>query len=201
LADAPAQPQLSIFEVDPGTISTEAAPAVDEPTAPVWMRAEESTSEFEPQRVQSLREEAAPRPKQNSIKLAPLNLRLMALMVDASLSLAAVLSLALLLVSRSGHFLGLRTFELIATLTILFVVAAYQALFAAFAPATPGMRYAGIAICTFEGQLPNRAQRCMRLAALVLSVLPLGLGLVWALFDEDRLMGHDRLSKTYLRKR
>jgi hypothetical protein len=41
----------------------------------------------------------------------------------------------------------------------------------------------------------------MRLAALLLTVLPLGLGLVWALFDEDGLMGHDRLSKTYMRMR
>jgi len=201
LADTPAQPQLSIFEVDPGSISTEAAPEADEPAAPVWMRAEESTSRFEPQPVESLREEAAPRTKQGSIKLAPLNRRLMALVVDASLILAAFLSFALLIVSRAGHLPGPRTIELTAALALLFFGAAYQALFVALTRATPGMRYAGIALCTFEGQLPSQVQRCMRLAALILSVLPLGLGLVWALFDEDRLMGHDRLSKTYLRRR
>jgi len=32
-------------------------------------------------------------------------------------------------------------------------------------------------------------------------VLPLGLGFVWALFDDESLAWHDRLSKTYLRKR
>lgn len=201
LADTPAQSQLSIFEVDPGSISTEAAPAADEPAAPVWMRAEESSSEFEPQPEEQLLEEAMPQASQRSIKLAPLNRRLMSLSVDASLTLAAFLSLAALMVSRAGHLPGLRTVELATALAMLAIGAAYQALFIVLVPATPGMRYAGIALSTFEGQLPGRAQRCMRLAALLLSVLPLGLGLVWALFDDDHLMGHDRLSKTYLRKR
>jgi uncharacterized RDD family membrane protein YckC len=201
LADAQAQSQLSIFEVDPGSISTEAAPAVDQPAAPVWMRAEESSSEFKPQPDDQLLEESRHRATQGSIKLAPLNLRMMALVVDASLTIAAGLALALLLVSRAGHSPGLRTAELVTALAVLAVGVAYQGIFVALAPATPGMKYAGIALSSFEGKLPSRAQRCMRLAALLLSVLPLGLGLVWALFDEDGLMGHDRLSKTYLRKR
>jgi uncharacterized RDD family membrane protein YckC len=201
LAAAPGQPQLSIFEVDPESISIEAAPAVDEPAAPVWMRAEELTREFQPQPEQRILETPAPRSTQNSIKLAPLNSRFMALVVDASLILAACLSFVLLLFSRAGHLPGLRAFEILTTVALLVIGAAYQGLFAAFAPTTPGMRYAGIALCTFEGRLPNRPQRCMRVAAFLLSVVPLGLGLAWALFDEDRLMGHDRLSKTYLRKR
>ena len=35
---------------------------------------------------------------------------------------------------------------------------------------------------------------------MLLSVLPAGLGLAWALFDENHLCWHDRLSQTYLRK-
>jgi hypothetical protein len=38
-----------------------------------------------------------------------------------------------------------------------------------------------------------------RLSALLLSLIPVGLGLAWALFDDDHLCWHDRLSKTYLR--
>ena len=125
----------------------------------------------------------------------------MAIVVDASLSLAACLSAALLFVSRAGHLPGLAHCEFVMALAVLAIGAAYQALFMVLARATPGMRYAGIALSTFEGQFPGRAQRCTRLAALLLSVLPLGLGLAWALFDDDHLMGHDRLSKTYLRKR
>jgi uncharacterized RDD family membrane protein YckC len=96
---------------------------------------------------------------------------------------------------------GLRTIELGAVLAVFAIGAAYQTLFLTLARATPGMRYAGIALSTFGGHSPSRAQRFGRVMALLLSVLPLGLGLVWALFDDDHLMGHDRLSKTYLRKR
>jgi hypothetical protein len=38
------------------------------------------------------------------------------------------------------------------------------------------------------------------MGALLLSVLPVGLGAAWLLFDDDHLCWHDRLSKTYLRK-
>jgi len=44
-----------------------------------------------------------------------------------------------------------------------------------------------------------RAQLRRRLGALLLSLIPVGLGIVWSLFDDDRLCWHDRLSKTYLR--
>jgi hypothetical protein len=35
---------------------------------------------------------------------------------------------------------------------------------------------------------------------MLLSVLPVGVGIGWSLFDEDRLTWHDRLSRTYLRQ-
>jgi hypothetical protein len=62
------------------------------------------------------------------------------------------------------------------------------------------MRYARISLCTFDDQNPTRGQLHGRLVAMILSLLPLGLGLAWAIFDEDHLSWHDRLSKTYQRK-
>jgi len=64
---------------------------------------------------------------------------------------------------------------------------------------TPGMCYARIALSTFEGEVPTRRMRLQRLAALVASVLPVGVGVLWSMFDEDHLSWHDRLSGTYLR--
>jgi uncharacterized RDD family membrane protein YckC len=202
LAAAPPQAQLSIFEVDPGSISTLPAPAIDEPAAPVWMRAEFATIEVEPQTDEDLLDEPLPQDQPpNPIQLAPLGRRLMALVVDASLVLAVFLTAAVLLASHAKQMPGLRAVELGAALAVFAIGAAYQTLFLALARATPGMRYAGIALSTFDGDSPSRAQRFGRVMALLLSVLPLGLGLAWALFDDDHLMGHDRLSKTYLRKR
>ncbi len=202
LAASPHQAQLSIFEVDPGSVSTLPAPAIDEPAAPVWMRAEFAMIEAEPQTEEDLLDEPAPQNlPQNAIRLAPLSRRLMALIVDASLVLAVFVFTAMQFASHAKQMPGLRILELGAVLAVFAIGAAYQTLFLSLARATPGMRYSGIALSTFNGRSPSRAQRFGRVMALILSVLPLGLGLAWALFDDDHLMGHDRLSKTYLRKR
>jgi uncharacterized RDD family membrane protein YckC len=202
LAAAPGQAQLSIFEVDPGTISTGAAPAIDEPAAPVWMRAEFATIAVEPQLEEDLLEQQALQPQpSNRIRLASLGRRLMALVVDASLVLAVFVFVAAQFVSHAKQMPGLRAAEFGAVLAVLLITAAYQALFLTLSKVTPGMLYAGIALCTFNGHSPSREQRGRRLTGLLLSVLPLGLGLVWALFDDDHLTWHDRLSKTYLRRR
>jgi uncharacterized RDD family membrane protein YckC len=77
----------------------------------------------------------------------------------------------------------------------------YQAFFLTLTEATPGMKYARISLCSFDGQRPTRAQLRSRLGALLLSLLPLGLGIAWVLLDDDRLSWHDRLSQTYPRAR
>jgi len=75
----------------------------------------------------------------------------------------------------------------------------YQLLFFSLADATPGMRYAKIALCTFDDENPTRSALRGRIAALLLSALPLGLGFLWAVFDEDSLGWHDRITQTYQR--
>jgi uncharacterized RDD family membrane protein YckC len=76
----------------------------------------------------------------------------------------------------------------------------YLALFLTLGKATPGMKYANLEICTFAGEKPTRAQRLQRMAALVLSVAPIGMGAAWAIFDQQHLCWHDRLSGTYVRR-
>jgi len=201
LAATMAEPQLSIFEVDPGSVSTQAAATMEETAAPVWMRAEESRVEFAPQPEPEVHEELAQQAQQRAINATPLNLRTIAQMVDASLTLAAFLLLTMPVISHVGHLPGLRAAELTAVFGMVVVGAAYQALFLVLGKTTPGMMYAGLALTTFDGDVPDRAQRWKRLWATALSIAPLGLGLVWVLFDEDGLMGHDRLSRTYLRRR
>jgi uncharacterized RDD family membrane protein YckC len=99
-----------------------------------------------------------------------------------------------------GHPLPAKIAEISAVSALLLAGLLYQTLFLALAEATPGMKCAGISLYTFDGQSPTCAQSRRRLGALLLSVLPLGLGVAWALFDDDHLCWHDRLSKTYLRK-
>ena len=53
----------------------------------------------------------------------------------------------------------------------------YQYLFFKYAEGTPGMRYAKIALCTFEDENPTRKAMCRRVLFLLLSSLRWGWGL------------------------
>ena len=89
------------------------------------------------------------------------------------------------LLAGAGVFVGLLLF--------------YEWLFLSYGLATPGMRYARIALCTFDDANPTRQVRQRRVWASALAALPIGLGVLWALFDEEALGWHDRMSRTYQR--
>ena len=210
--------QLSIFEVDPISISTE--PLVEEAaapaqawTAPTWSGMELEAQPAREEAYTALAEpaaqaEAARAPEATTdveaataLQSAPATLRLMALVVDGALIAGSLLAAAMVAATRASVLPGLRATEI--GLALGFVAAAilYQMLFFTLGRATPGMKYAQIRLMTFDGMTPVRAERYKRMAALMVSVLPVGLGLAWALFDEDHLSWHDRLSRTYLCRR
>jgi len=201
LAQHESAPQLSIFEIDPETISTVPSSPVADELAPTWMRPEWPTPVIEPEPQEELIDEPVrERSRSTVVDLAPLGARLVANLVDGALNLAVCAGLIALAAHSSRLLRSPRAFEFCAMLLLLLVCAAYQALFS-LTDVTPGMWFAGIGLCTLNGYKTQRAQRCRRLMALPLSVLPLGLGLAWSLFDEDHLTWHDRLSETYLRLR
>jgi uncharacterized RDD family membrane protein YckC len=79
------------------------------------------------------------------------------------------------------------------------LAAIYEALFFTFSTATPGMRVARIALCTFTDENPTRTAVRRRLPALLLSAAPMGCGFLWAALDEERLSWHDRICQIYQR--
>jgi uncharacterized RDD family membrane protein YckC len=131
------------------------------------------------------------------LELAPFSRRLLAAVVDGALVTVVFLAAALVAAANMDELPAMRILEATAGAGLAFVGLLYLALFTAVGRATPGMKYAGIALRTFENLRPSCAQRCGRLGALLLSVLPVGLGVVLAIFDEDHLSWHDRLSGTY----
>jgi len=62
---------------------------------------------------------------------------------------------------------------------------------------TAGMRWSRLRVVTFDGRNLDREQRFIRLASGCLSFLAAGLGLAWALVDEETLTWHDHISKTF----
>ncbi len=53
----------------------------------------------------------------------------------------------------------------------------------------------GLRLLHFDGRPADRRQRLLRLASGCLSLLPLGVGFLWALVDEERLTFHDHISR------
>lgn len=198
--------QLSIFEVDPGTISIEpeAVSTVPEAAAPSWQTAEWSDIRLGEQpmvqpRVETEREEYAA-PAAPKVELAPFGLRVMAAVVDGALITGAFLAAAMVAATHVHQMPALKVIEIGSVLALFAIAVLYQTLFLTLAEGTPGMKYAHIALCTFQDENPAAPQRRKRLVALLLSLLPVGLGIAWAIFDEDHLSWHDRLSGTYLRR-
>ena len=200
IALAEPEGQLSIFEVDPGAVALDAE-AEAEFSAPAFdWTGIELDAQFQEEADADAAPLAAPDAEAATLILAPLSRRALAALVDGALIFGTFLVAGLVAAANIDQPYVPRLLEFGALAGLLLDRALYQALFFTFAEATPGMKYAGISLCTFDGQVPNRVQMQGRVGALLLSVLPLGVGLAWALFDEDHLTWHDRLSGTYQRK-
>lgn len=206
LAAAAPEMQLSIFEVDPGTVSTQPQMEASAPAAAgqawagqTWAGPEWSGIELEAQSAEEALPDDPPDPVP-VLEPASFSRRLLAAVVDGALITGAFLGAAAAAMHSVDQVPPMRVLEVGAASALAFVALLYQLIFFTLAESTPGMKYARVALCTFEDLNPTRAQVRRRLAALLVSALPIGLGIAWAIFDENHLMWHDRLSRTYLRK-
>jgi uncharacterized RDD family membrane protein YckC len=192
--------QLSIFEVDPNSVSTEPmAGTAATGSEPTWIGSswQEIKLDEQPQPLPDYY--AIPPADAPRLYQAPFGRRMMATMVDSALIVGLVCGLAFLVTSKFDHLPGKRVSEICGAVAVLGFAALYEWFFLTFAKVTPGMRYAQLSLCTFDEETPTSAQIKGRLKAMLISVLPVGLGVLWSIFDEDQMSWHDRLSKTYLR--
>jgi uncharacterized RDD family membrane protein YckC len=178
---------LRIFEVAPESISQTinigAAPA---DWSPIRLDNEAASHEGE---------SVSPIP----LKTAALEDRIMAGIFDLALIVSAFAMFVLVFVACTAHPPSGKPALVGAGLVLAGFGLLYQYLFFKYADGTPGMRYAKIALCTFEDENPTRKAMCMRVLYVLLSAAQLGLGFAWAWFDPDRLTWHDRLSRIYQR--
>jgi len=123
--------------------------------------------------------------------------RLVASAVDGSLILVAVgVFLAIFFLSGGQVALDRQALSFIIGVTAV-IALFYRALWCLANGDSPGMRFAGLRLVDFDGRRPDREQRGIRQVASLLSLLSAGLGLVWALVDEESLTWHDHISKTF----
>ncbi|HWG18328.1 MAG TPA: RDD family protein, partial [Acidobacteriaceae bacterium] len=219
-ADAPGTGQLRIFEVDPAQIETAvesdaaASAAASAQWTTIWLDSQPQARCVEEEPLEAnasaVRASAA-----GLAEVATPRRRMMAAGINAAVIGAAFVAFGAVGFWVAAHVpmrgaAGMQGSVLLTRAGIEAVLpfavgafallgAIYQALFFAFSTATPGMRCARIALCTFLGENPTRGAIRRRLLALLLSAAPMGLGFLWAGLDEERLSWHDRLCGIYQR--
>ena len=80
----------------------------------------------------------------------------------------------------------------------VFLVLVYFGAFTAIIASTPGLLWMGIEVRNISGGPPTLRQSFWRAFGCLVSASAMLLGFVWALFDNDSLTWHDRMSETYL---
>jgi uncharacterized RDD family membrane protein YckC len=191
LRDDPSEgEQLGIFEVAPESISQSVSvgkfPAE---WSPIRL-------DVEPVAKRHLNEPVA---SEAALQTAPLEDRLMAGLFDLALIVAAFAVFVLVFAACTTHPPMGKPALIGGALVLACFGLVYKYLFFKYAEGTPGMRYAKIALCTFDDENPTRQAMCRRSMYLLLSAAPLGLGFFWAWLDPDRLSWHDRMSRIYQR--
>ena len=74
----------------------------------------------------------------------------------------------------------------------------YEVIWCASGVSSPGLRWTGLRLVNFDGRPPEAGRRHLRLAAGFISVLAAGIGIIWALLDEESLTWQDHMSQTFL---
>jgi uncharacterized RDD family membrane protein YckC len=127
--------------------------------------------------------------------------RALAVSMDAALIAIALALFAVVFRLAGGEVvLNARTIPLFLAVAAV-VVVLYRLVWCYACCDSPGMRWTKLALINFDGQAPTRKQRLARTASGFLSLAAGGLGLVWALVDEETLTWHDHISKTFLTPR
>jgi hypothetical protein len=205
LMETAAPPQLRIFEVEPELIAAEPEVA-PEPDAPEWQSLRLGSGTAAQRRDLPGSQLDASNYFDHWLEpvvyAAPIAQRLMCAVLDTLLLLSGFCGAAAVAVKVSGGAMQGAPLPVLAGSAAGALVvfgAIYRLLFYTLNDATPGMRAMRIAFCTFDEDSPKRKAVRRRLISTLLAAGPLGLGLLWAVLDSDRLGWHDRMSRMYPR--
>ena len=100
--------------------------------------------------------------------------------------------------SLGGRFTFDKLSAVVCFSTFAFVYVQYFCLFTVFGGTTPGMMVRGLHVASTSGDQPSARQLFWRSVGYLISAGTFFLGFFWAIWDEDGMTWHDRLSRTYL---
>lgn len=130
--------------------------------------------------------------------VAPLTERRIAGVMDAGLLLFSYGGFLALFAVLGGRFTVSKLGAIVIAATLALFFAQYFTLFTFFGGATPGMMLRNLRVVSYDGADPMPRQLLWRSFGYMVSAGTLLLGFVWAVWDEDNLSWHDRISQTYL---
>ena len=130
--------------------------------------------------------------------LASIDDRRLAALIDLGCLLFAYGGFLLLFGSLGGQFSLSKLNAAVYAATFAIVYLQYFALFTVFGGTTPGMMMRDLQVVSFSGEPPTSRQMLLRSTGYMLSAGTFFLGFLWAMWDEDELTWHDRLSRTHL---
>lgn len=133
-----------------------------------------------------------------SLPVAELANRRLAGAVDAAIVSSVFIGFLGLFRSMGGQLGFVRTDLAVYAATFFLIYAIYFCLFTLFSGSTPGMSAGKLEVVALDGTFPETRQLLWRSFGYLLSGATLLLGFVWALWDEDRMTWHDRISQTYI---
>lgn len=139
-----------------------------------------------------------PHPRSALVPVADLRERSRAAMLDTFFLLFSFGGFLVLFRAYGGHLSFGKPEALIYLLAFFLFYVQYFVLFSVFGGATPGMYFRGLRVVGFDGAAPEARQLLWRAFGYLVSGGTLLLGFLWALWDEDHLTWHDRMSQTYL---
>jgi len=142
--------------------------------------------------------EAPEEPPSDLYPVATLRERRCAALIDAACLAFAYGGFLALFGSLGGQFTLSKLSAVVCFSTLAFVYVQYFGLFTIFGGTTPGMMVRGLQVASFTGEAPTAKQLFWRTAGYMISAGTFFLGFFWALWDEDAMTWHDRLSRTYL---
>ncbi len=129
--------------------------------------------------------------------VAPAGVRVQAALVDAlMMACGCGFGIALFLYIGGNLVVDKRVLPFVGA-AVLTVPVFYKLLWAFAGRDTPGLRMAGLELVDFDGKRPSKDRRYFRMLGSMLSLLAAGIGMAWALIDEDRLTWHDHISSSF----
>ena len=191
---------VSLESYAPEAVQPRARTAVPATGKPRGKRAPEGQESFEfetvIQQAVPMRKSAEPTIACGN-RVAHISHRLVAWAIDLSMVLVALTLFVGVVYIGGGHLVANARMAPVMLALATFFYLLYELMWCLAGTDSAGMRWSGLRLVDFDGDSPTPQERLVRAAGACLSVLAAGLGVLWALVDEESLTWHDHISKSF----